>query len=207
MNVFTKTYDAIVSQIQAIQETLASIQATLDKTSTIIRSTLDFIEPIFSFFPWEVVLMFFVGILLVSWINGISPSTGKWNWTGVILFLCFGWGYSEYVTDPNSGVSWARILRAGFYLLFPVHAFGILGVSGRWILKRYRRKKLGNPKDLRDFLHNLDRSFYRVQELGNRVLLGHSEDMIELEAKIKSLQDQLSSGWRKLESEPKNFPV
>lgn len=174
MSIVTDTYNKILDGIQSLRNAAESIESTIDTTTAIVKGIYNFLEPIFSFLPWEVILLLFATILFVSWLNAVFPTTPKLNYTIVVLLLCWAWAYTEGVAYPEEGPSYGRIFRAIAYLLIPVHGIGILAYLGNYAYRTYKERKKTNPEDLEKFISTFQIESHRLQSLTHSLLAGES---------------------------------
>lgn len=189
MTVITNTYNKILEGIQYIKDVAESLDKFTQNFTTIFTGIYNFLEPIFSFLPWEVILLLIVSILLVSWVNGLFPTSPKWNYTLVVLFLCVTWGYSESKMFPEEGASYGRIFQAIAYLLFPIYGIGLIGWSGKkgWAL--YQKKKRTSPKNREEFLEQFRIQSHKIQGIGHSLLASDTVEASQEEEWQESLRE------------------
>ncbi|WCL49394.1 hypothetical protein [Leptospira sp. GIMC2001] len=214
MTVIKDAYNKILEGIADLQDFANSTQNFLSTTKTIVTTTIDFLEPIFNFLPWEVFLILLVAILLLSWVNVIFPTTPKLNFTFVVIFICFGWGYSEYIASGSldssisfssriQTVSWSRIAKAAIYLLLPVHIISILIMIWKYSSSAILKRKKLNPADLSVYLKNLSDQFHKTSSIGHKILAGEESGKKDLETSIIELEEIVKS-WKNLKHDSKN---
>ncbi|MCZ8236943.1 MAG: hypothetical protein O9346_00840 [Leptospiraceae bacterium] len=190
MNFINETIKKISETLQELKSFADSTQAFIDTTSTIITRTYDFLAPIFSFFPWEVLLLLAASIFLMLWINSLFPTTPKWNFTWIIVLLCSAWAYSVSVSSPVAKVPWLQIFQSAMYLLIPVHFLGITNWLIRLGIKSIKKKKQMNPKDLKEFIYNLDQLYHQSSSVAHSILAGEPR-YDEFQVRINSLKEFL----------------
>ena len=176
INFFKDAYSKILESVEQIRLFTESTKTFFDNTKSIVTKTYDFLAPIFSFLPGEVILLFFASIFILLWVNSLFPTTPKWNFSFVVIFLCSSWAYSVGVSSPDTIVPWFQIIKSALYLLIPVHFFGLMGLSWEMVKKFYNRNKRLNPKDLNEFLKSFDRMYHRSVATGHSILAGEELD-------------------------------
>ncbi len=190
INFLKEAYSKILESVEQIRLFTESTKTFFDNTKSIVTKTYDFLAPIFSFIPGEVILLFLASIFILLWVNSLFPTTPKWNFSFVVLFLCSAWAYSVGASSAESIVPWFQIIKTALYLLIPVHFFGLLGLSWRMGKKFYNRNKRMNPKDLNEFLISLDRLYHRSVATGHSILAGEELDT-EFQGQIQELKEYL----------------
>ena len=184
MTFINETIKKILEAIQEIKDFTNSTQTFIDTTTTIINRTYQFLAPIFSFFPWEVLLLLVVSIFLLLWVNSLFPTTPKWNFTWIIIMLCSAWAYSVAASSVNAKVPWLQIIQSAMYLLIPVHLLGISSWLAKLGIQYYKKKKQLNPKDLKEFIYNLDQIYHKSSSVAHSILSGeprHEEFQVQID--------------------------
>lgn len=194
MSIVTNAYNKILEGIQYLRDVGETTQNFIETTTTIVVRTYNFLEPIFSFLPWEVILLLIASVFLLSWVNGVFPTSPKLNFTLIVGFLCFAWGYSESRSLPE-GADVLRILRTAAYLLIPIHALGILGLGWRQGKKFYEKRKRTHSRDWGDFLTKFQQSSHKIQSMGHGVLAGDELSEEEIQTRLEELEI-LVRNWR-----------
>ncbi|MCC5814961.1 MAG: hypothetical protein JJT78_09410 [Leptospira sp.] len=192
MSLVTNTYNKILEGIQYLKGVAESTENFIDTVTTIVSRTYNFLEPIFSFLPWEVILLLIATVFLLSWVNGIFPTTPKLNYTIVVLFLCWAWGYSEAIAAEDGVVSYGRIFRAMTYLLLPVHFLGLVGLSWKYGYRYYSKRNKIHAKTMEDFLLKFSRVSHEIQSIGHGIIIGESKDE-KFKEKLEEMKKLISS--------------
>jgi hypothetical protein len=191
MTFINETIKKILEAIQEIKDFTNSTQTFIDTTTTIITRTYQFLAPIFSFFPWEVLLLLVASIFLLLWVNSLFPTTPKWNFTWIIILLCFAWAYSVSVSSSEAGVPWMQIFQSAMYLLLPVHFLGMTNWLARWGIRSYKKKKQMSPKDLKEYINNLDQLYHQSSSVAHSILAGEPRHD-EFKVRIDQLREFLN---------------
>jgi hypothetical protein len=193
MTIVSNAYNKLLDGIQYLREVAESTQNFIDTTTTIITRTYNFLEPIFSFLPWEVILVLVVTILLLSWVNGLFPTTPKLNYTLIVIGICLAWGYSDSISSPDGNVAYGRIFRVILYLLLPVHFLSLCGYAWKFGWKKYQKSLRTRPAEWEDFLGKYNQMSHRLQSELHSVLAGDDSKVTDLNTSLLEMETFLQN--------------
>ncbi|MCW7491498.1 hypothetical protein ND861_02400 [Leptospira sp. 2 VSF19] len=151
---------AITDFFQKIQNQILEIQTTINQIKTSWENFQKFWDLFFTLVPWEVLLLLIFSVILLSIFNSVSPKTPKANLTLAILLLSALWIYFWGLFSKE--VSYGRVVLVSLYILFPLHAFGLI----QWIYslgkKIYWKKRRIAPIQWDSALHQLSLDYHQL---------------------------------------------
>jgi hypothetical protein len=193
MTIVTNAYTKLLEGIQYLRDVADSTKNFIETATTIITRTYNFLEPIFEFLPWEVVLVLIVTILLLSWVNALFPTTPKLNYSLIVIFICLAWWYSDSISSRDGNVALFRIFRVALYLLLPVHALSLIGYGWGIAWKQYQKSRRTRPEDWEQFLVKYSKMSHKTQALLHSVLAGEFSKESELHTALQEMETLLQN--------------
>lgn len=204
----TQTQDFILILKNDYHHLEKSIKSFFKNYSRII----DFLHSLFDKIPMEVFVIFFLSLILLYILNGISNSTRKTNFiVSVVFSALLVVVLSERILHKNKvDVAFRSILM----ILTPGFLYYGVIVLVKKILTSFRLKKLAKPSEIEKALSDIQISYNHVSAQTHLLLTNPGHDTGELKEMLEALKyssegllDLLNkkSEAKKTEQEPVNL--
>ena len=185
MNVFKDLLTGILSTIQELKDSIIHFTNTVEKIS-------EFFSVLFKIIPLDFAIFLLGLVLLLIFINALSPTTTKWNLLIAVIFLDVIWVQLNYLFYAE--VRFWTIFSRNLIVILPLFASSITG----FLIKAAKEKRMKSRLEKQDFpffrqefdksYHNIMSNVHKLESGNNTVSEELKRELVKMDILIKTIR-------------------